>query len=426
MSLLLGPMKQYVAGFKELTDQCELLEIKDVPLIYLPLANGGSSQVELLVEVGDKVKVGTKVAVRNDNFTVPLFSSVSGEVVAIEQLLHCSRKRVKHLVIQNDFKYETEQAVKPLDVSKATREELIKLTEDAGIVGCGGAGFPTYFKYKVAKDIDSVLINAVECEPFITADYKEVCHDQEHLVIGLKAMLKMSQAKQMKVAIKKDRRALIAELNELFKAIPEIEVVAVPNQYPMGWERTLVYEVFKKRYNDLPSEVGVIVNNVTTAIQLGKALTSGIPIVEKVVTFSGDGLVKPENVLVPVGTKVKDIVAKLSGYRSENVVLIAGGPMMGFSMPNEDFVITPYSNAITVMESKPRESLACLRCGKCSDYCPAGLQPVRIMQWSDKGDLKALAKLRPQECIECGMCSFVCPSRLEVTEAVRQAKRKVA
>lgn len=370
--------------------------------------------------------MGTKVAVVNDNFKIPLYSSVSGQVVAVEQLLHGSRKRVKHLVIQNDFKYETETAVKPLDVNQASKEELINLTHEAGLVGCGGAGFPTYVKYKFAKDIHTVLINAVECEPFITADYREVKANIDYLILGVEAMLKMAEASSVKIAIKSDKPALITLINQAIANKPALSVVSVPCAYPMGWERTLVYEVFKKRYDQLPSEVGVIVNNATTAIQLGKALTNGSPIVEKVVTFSGDGLKTPKNVLVPVGTKVKDIISKLDGYVSEDVVLLAGGPMMGNAMPNEDFVISAYTNAITVMVHQPRHTIACLRCGSCSEHCPAGLQPVRIMQMDEKGDYQALAKLRPQECIECGLCSFVCPSQIEVTEAVRQAKRRLA
>lgn len=422
MSILIGPMKQHIPGHKELTDHKEILAIKDSALIYIPLANGGSTNVEVLVKTGDKVKVGTKVAVRNDNFTVPLFSSVSGKVVGVEKLLHSSNKQVDHLIIENDFQYDKEQAVMPVDINTTDRETLIDLTMNAGIVGCGGAGFPTYIKYKSAKDIHTILINGVECEPYITADYKEMSHHFDHLILGVEAMLKMAEAKKAVIAIKKDKGRLIDDLKNALKDKSQIEVVGVPNQYPMGWERTVVFEVFKKRYDRLPAEVGIIVNNATTAIQLGLAISQGEPIVEKVITVSGDGIKNPQNVLVPVGTKVKDIISKLAGYTSDDVLLINGGPMMGRTMPHEDFVITPYTNAITVLKTQKFTTLACLRCGKCSEYCPAGLQPVRINQMLAANNYEQLEKLVPQECIECGMCTFVCPSRIEVTEGVRRAK----
>ena len=194
----------------------------------------------------------------------------------------------------------------------------------------------------------------------------------------------------------------------------------------MGWERTLVYEYCKKRYNRLPSEIGIIVNNVTTAIAFARALQYGEGIVEKVVTFSGDGLKSPTNVRVPFGTKVSEIVAQIGGYASEDVMVIAGGPMMGKTIPTDEFVITNYSNAITILKNIKVDPMECMRCGRCNDACPAGLLPVRINNAEKMKDSDWMQKLRADQCIECGLCTYVCPSKIDVTEGVRRAKRALA
>jgi len=309
-----------------------------------------------------------------------------------------------------------------LDAVKATREELITFMMNAGIVGCGGAGFPTYIKYRDAKDVHTLLINAVECEPYITADYKIINDQLDDLVYGVSTMLKMSEAKEAIIAIKKTKKDLIGKVNKALEGQSNIRVQEVPDQYPMGWERTLVYEIFKKRYNKLPGEVGVIVNNATTAIAFAEALKSGKPILEKICTFSGEGLNHPTNVKVPVGVTVKEIVEQIGGYAAEEVIVVGGGPMMGRAQTNDEVVITTSSNAIIIVKPEPVDTIACLRCGRCNDHCPAGLLPVRINNAEAVGDVKLLQKLRADQCIECGMCTYVCPSKIEVTESVRRGK----
>jgi len=425
MSLLLGPMKQHLDGHKGLTDHNEILALKDAKRVYIPLINGQSTNVEVLVKEGDRVYVGTKVAQRNDSSIVPLFSSVSGKVVGQETFLHAILKPVAHLVIENDFKYETKAPFKPLDYTKASEAELIDFTMNAGIVGCGGAGFPTYVKYKFAKDVHTILINGVECEPYITADYRIMNEKGKEMVIGIKAMMKMAKAPKAIIAIKASHPELIATVKKEIEGHSDISVFPVPDVYPMGWERTVVFQVFKKRYDKLPGEVGVVVNNVTTAIALGTALETGMPITEKIVTVSGDGVKEPHNVTVPVGVRVSELVAKCGGYASEDVLLCAGGPMMGKTLTNDQFVITPYSNAITVLITRPIDKVACLRCGRCSDNCPSSLQPVRINQFEETKNYEMLKRLAVNDCIECGMCSYICPSKIDVTEGIRRAKRLV-
>ncbi len=425
MSLLLGQMNLHLNGHKELTTHNEIIKMKDLSVVKVPLVNGRVLYTQLVKE-GDVVKVGTKLAERNDHFYVPLYSPVSGVVKGVEKIINSSLKPCEHLVIENDGKYEVDLPLKPLDYKKATVEELVEFTKQAGIVGCGGAGFPTFFKYNNPKGIEKLIINAVECEPYITADYQMMSNNMRLLVLGVQAMFKMAKAEECLIAVKKTKKEMIAKLNDAFKGIEGIKIVAVPDVYPMGWERTLVYELTKKRYEKLPSEVGCIINNATTAISLANALTNGMPITQKVVTVSGDGVNNPSNVLCLIGTPVKELIAVCNGYSDEGVIVVDGGPMMGQAVTSDEFVISPSSNAITVIKNKKYKEIACLRCGRCSDHCPAGLQPVRINNAHAVSDIVTLNKLRVNECIECGLCSYVCPSNIEVTEGIRRAKRYMA
>ncbi|MBP3398197.1 MAG: RnfABCDGE type electron transport complex subunit C [Erysipelotrichaceae bacterium] len=425
MSFLTGPMRKHVNGHKDLTDHSEMKFVDPGALVYLPLINMGSTAYEVLVKEGDSVKVGTKVAFRKDHFTVPLYSSVSGTVKGIQKVMHASLKPIEHLVIENDGKYEKEAPLKPLDYKNASKEELVDFMKNMGLVGCGGAGFPAYIKYG-AKGIKNLIINAVECEPYLTCDYAGMKENLADLVSGVEAMLKTCEAEKAMVCIKETKKEFIPVLKEAFKDVEKTEVVAVPDVYPMGWERTLVYEVTKQRYDKLPSEVGCIVSNAATAISFAKCMRTGMPIVEKIVTVSGDGVKEPSNVRVPVGTPAGVIINACGGYTSEEILLIAGGPMMGKTITSDKFVIGTYSNALTVLKHVPVKAIACLRCGKCSDHCPAGLQPVRINMAEKSKDTDALKKLGVMDCVECGMCTYICPSKIDVTEGVRRAKRIMA
>lgn len=421
MSLFKGSMRVHLDGQKELTEHKDIVVVQPTQ-VAIPLFAGADTNPNILVNVGDEVLVGTKLAVFDARFVVPIYSSVSGKVVAIEEKLHQSLKKVKHVVIESDGKME--KAVNPtINYETASREELVDFMMNAGIIGCGGAGFPAYVKYKFAKDVEKLIINAVECEPFITSDYKIVESDFDTILVGIKAMLKMSEAKSCDIAIKKSHPELIAHVKEQLQGIDNINCVEVPDVYPMGWERTLVYELTGKRYDRLPGELGLIVNNATTAYMFGKAMLTGEPIVSRMLTVSGDGVKDPKNVVAPVGTAISEVIACAGGYASEDVIVSMGGPMMGGTVTTDAVSVERQNNAITVQNKKVVHDIACLRCGKCSDHCPAGLQPVRINQAAKVKDNDRLGKLDIMKCIECGMCTYICPSKITVTENVRRAKR---
>ncbi|MEF9967453.1 MAG: RnfABCDGE type electron transport complex subunit C [Longicatena sp.] len=426
MSLFKGPMRQHIQGFKDLSDHIDIMEVKAGKEVSIPLICGPSTNLEVLVKEGDKVFIGTKIAQANERNVVPIFASVSGKVKGIQKIMHSSLKPVDHLVIENDGEYKKVRSFEPLDYKTADRATLIDFMMNAGIIGLGGAGFPAYIKYKFAKNVDKLIINAVECEPFITADYKMIQAHKNEFVTGVLAMKKMAEAKEVAIAIKKTHPDLIGFVEEAFKEHSEVKVASVPDVYPMGWERVLVRELLHKEYDKLPGEVGAVVNNATTAIAFGEALTTGTPIVEKTLTVSGTAVQKPMNVKVALGVSAHEVIEACGGYTAENVKIIAGGPMMGKTIVNDKFVIDRNMNALTILENIPFSSVACLRCGKCSDHCPSGLQPVRIAQAVKLKDTASMQKLGAMDCIECGLCTFVCPSRLDVTENVRKAKRALA
>ena len=424
MSLFKGPMREHINGHKDLTEASELFVVDPGKTVSIPLFAGAAQNPKVLVAEGDKVAVGTKIAVFDERNVVPIFSSVSGTVKGIEKKMHQSLKQIDHIVIENDGLYTECQPFGTIDWQSASREELIDFMMNAGIIGCGGAGFPAYIKYKFAKDVQILIINAVECEPFITSDYYLTEHEFDLMLTGILAMKKMAEAKEVAIAIKKSHPELISFVQSKLKGVEGVAVREVPDVYPMGWERTLVREITGKDYDRLPGEAGAVVNNATTAYMFGKAMVKGEPIVSRVMTISGDGVKKPTNALVRMGTSMHEVVEQAAGgYAGEDILLSVGGPMMGATMTTDAVSVERQNNALTVQLNKPAQEIACLRCGRCSDHCPSGLQPVRISQAMKSKDMERIGLLQITSCIECGMCTYVCPSKIAVTETMRRAKR---
>ncbi len=424
MSLFLGKMCEHIPGHKDKTEHEKVLEIMPSKEVYIPLVAGNNTDFEVLVNEGDQVFVGTKLAQTKSGFVVPIYSSVSGIYTGNVKRMHSSLRPQQHMVIQVDHKQTAVQAFEPIQDENKSREELVEFTKNAGLVGLGGAAFPTYVKYLKPEGITTVLINGVECEPYITADYKLMMEDPKHLVTGALIMKKMADAKEVMICIKKSHPDLIEVVRQAAQNTGVV-VREVPDVYPMGWERTLVREVMKKEYGSLPAEAGCIVNNAGTAIMLARMMEYGEAISMKTVTISGQCVKKPMNVLVPVGMPVKEIFEH-TGFTQDSVRLIAGGPMMGKAIPNDLFVIDRAMNALTILDNPADNAIACLRCGSCSDHCPAGLQPVRIAMAVKEGNTEEMERRQAMSCVECGMCTYVCPSKIDVTENVRKAKRALA
>lgn len=373
---------------------------------------------DIYLEQGDsKLLVGDYVYKyqtigHKERFNVPIISSVSGTVVDIKD---------GYIKIKNDLLEKTEKEIINRDVSKIKKEEFLDIIEKAGIIGMGGAGFPTHMKYKTDKNIELLIVNAVECEPYITADYSIMNEKCNELLEGINNIIRINKINNAILAIKKTNVEVIKKFKEIIDKYPKIELRIVRDIYPMGWERTLIKEVTKKEYNILPIELGIVVNNISTIFAINNALKHDIPLVERIITITGENVKNPGNVMVKIGTSVNEILKFMGGIHDDSV-LISGGPMMGVEINKTEY-IKPQMNCILVLP-KPKEEniINCLRCGKCVSACPANLAPVLIKECSNKEEL---IKLQVNKCISCGLCSYICPSRIDLRNIVNEKKEVI-
>ncbi len=419
----------HIEGYKEMSISEKSKEYLNPKSVYLPT----SIPVELVIKKnpGDHVLLGEEVMTQEGRFGHPVLSPISGTVKGIVKRWHHSNKMVPMMEIENDFKEELIDTFKGLKPEEMSRADLIKVMKDSGLVGMGGAGFPAYAKYETKTKVDMVIINLAECEPFITCDYTSVMDYTETLIYGLRYLLKAADSDKGIIAIKEKKmnEPLVEKLMPLLDA--NMEIRFLKDVYPAGWERYTVETISKKTYKILPIEAGVIVSNASTTISFAETLKYGIPPSKKYVTFTGDSIKSPGNVLCKIGTNITDLLPLFGGLKdgieAKDCQIIAGGPMTGVSMFFEDFVTSHTLGAVILLEDKlkGKKTPECLGCGRCAEYCPVFLSPVEIRRVLAIGDAKELESLGVMKCIACGLCSFVCPSRLELTDAVTTAKNLV-
>ena len=392
--------------------------------IYIPLISGGDTNITVLVQKGDYVNKGGIVARRKGNFKIPLVSSVSGTVVGFEEHLCYTGEKVKCIKIENDFKDSELNIKKTKKLSDISKKEFIELLQEKGIIGMGGAGFPTYAKYDSERKINTLIVNAVECEPYITADQILGLNFSDEILEAIDAILEINEIEEAYIAVKKTNSSLINEFNNHIGTYPKIKLVLLDDFYPMGWERMIVKKIMKEDYDRLPIELGVVINNISTIYAIYGALKFNRALTERTITFAGNMLKSPQNVVVKIGTPVSEVIENIEGYkRGKEALFIAGGPMMGKSLPSDDLIVTPNLNCILVLKKEEEVENQCIRCGKCISVCPAMLSPVLIKD--NLNNIEELKKLHPEKCIECGSCSFICPSGLRIRECVKLAKEKI-
>ena len=392
--------------------------------VYIPLISGNDTNITISVKKGDYVYKGSIVGKRKGNFRIPIHSSISGTVVDYEEKYTSNGKKVKCIVIENDFLDAIEKEYENNDITKYTKKEFLKTIQDCGIVGMGGSGFPTYVKYNIDKKINTLIINAVECEPYITSDFVLIREKCEEILEAIDAVREINNIDEAIIAIKESNIELKEIIDNYIGTYLKIKVVLVPDIYPMGWEKNLVKYIKKVDYEKLPMEKGIIVNNVSTMYAIYEALKYKKPLTERIVTFTGENLKRPQNVMVKLGTSANEIIKKVGGLNKKEVTYVSGGPMMGTSIPTDDIIININDNCILVLD-KVEEDIesTCMRCGKCVDNCPAKLSPVLIKEALNNTD--KLKKLEPMRCIECGLCSYICPAKINLREKVKLAKEKL-
>jgi electron transport complex, RnfABCDGE type, C subunit len=398
----------------------EIVEFKKPKEVYIPLICGNDTDVTVIPKVGDYVYKGSVVGNNKGNFKMFIHSSVSGKVTAIESKNHPYGKQVKCLIVENDFKEQLKEIKGIKDnIHDYSKEEFIEIIKNAGIIGMGGAGFPTYVKYDTDKKIKTLVVNAVECEPYVSADYMMVKTKFKEILEAIDAIMEINKIDNCIIGVKKSNKVLVKLINQYIGTYLKIKLKTVPNRYPMGWERTLIQTTLGITYDRLPIEKGIVVNNVSTIYAIYEALKTGLPVLERIITISGEYTKKPTNISVKVGTPIHELLEQFE-LRNKRLVLIAGGPMMGDSLVNDEVMVTKELTALIALPPLKREETACLRCGKCIEVCPAGICPVIIKDCAT--NRKKLINLTPEKCISCGLCSYICPARIDVRKIVNDAK----
>ena len=417
---------------KELAKGSEIVDLKPTGNLVYPVSQHIGAPAAPVVKVGDVVLKGQKIAEAGGFVSAPIYASVSGTVKAIEPHLNPTGGTVNSIVIENDGEYKEVEYPETKPLEEMSKEEILNAIGEAGVVGMGGAGFPTKVKLspKEPDKIDYVIANCAECEPYITADYRCILETPEKLVGGMKVVLRLFDNAKGIFGVEDNKPDCIAKLKELTKDEPRMEVVSLKTKYPQGGERQLIYATTGRAINSamLPADAGCVVDNVATMISIYQAVVEGKPSMERVVTVSGDAVEKPGNFRVPFGMNQAELVEAAGGFKSEPEKLISGGPMMGFAMFTLDVPVTKTSSAIlgfTRDQASKFESTACINCGRCVDACPSRLIPSRLADYAEHHDEEAFTAHEGLECMECGCCSFVCPAKRQLKQAIG-SMRKIA
>lgn len=385
------------------------------------------------VSKGDHVLAGQKIAEANGFVSVPLHASVSGTVKGIEKRLTATGGKVDSIIIENDQQYE-EASFQTADLSSLSREEIISRIREGGVVGMGGAGFPTHVKLspKDPQKIEYVLVNGAECEPYLTSDYRRMLEEPEKVVAGLEIILKLFDQATGYICIEDNKPDCIEKMKALVKDKPRMEVKELMTKYPQGGERTLIYAATGREINSsmLPADVGCVVDNIDTVVAIYKAVILGRPVMSRIVTVTGDAIAHPRNFTVLTGTNMEELIQAAGGLKADTAKVVSGGPMMGFAMFDLHVPCVKTTSAFlclerdAVSEAKKQET-ACINCGRCVTVCPGRVLPARLATLAERGDMEGFEKMNGMECCECGCCSYVCPAKRPLTQSIKSMRKMV-
>ena len=401
-------------------------------LVY-PLSQHIGAPSVPCVKKGDTVLAGQKIADAGGFVSVPLHASVSGTVKGIEKRLNATGSMVDCIVIENDQQYQ-ETEFQEARLEDLTKEEILNRIKEGGVVGMGGAGFPTHVKLapKDPSKIEYILVNGAECEPYITSDYRRMIEEPEKVVKGLQVIVTLFDSAKGYICIEDNKPDCIAKMKELVKDIDRIEVKEMMTKYPQGGERTLIYAATGREINStmLPADVGCVVDNVETVISVYKAVILGRPVNSRVVTVTGDGIKEPKNLLVLAGTDMSELVDAAGGLKAKIAKAISGGPMMGFALYDLHVPCTKTTSAFLFLEhdavSEAQEiQTACINCGRCVSVCPGHVLPARLAKLAERGDMAGFEALDGMECCECGCCSYICPAKRPLTQSIKSMRKMV-
>lgn len=401
-------------------------------LVY-PLSQHIGAPAKPVVKKGDRVLVGQRIAEAGGFVSAHIHASVSGTVKNIEPRLTAGGTKVESIIIENDGEYEVMERPAPTNWQEMDRKDLLAVIQDAGIVGMGGAGFPTHVKLspKNPDSIDYIIVNGSECEPYLTSDYRRMLEEPEKVVTGLEIVLHMFPQASGIIAIEDNKPEAIRIMKEQTAEHPKIQVNVMKTKYPEGAERQLIYANTGRYINSgmLPADAGCIVHNVDTVTAIYKAVVEGVPLIDRIITISGDDIVDPKNFKVLLGTSLQELIEAAGGYLDgEPEKIISGGPMMGKAMFSTEVPAVKGSSAVLCMkkdEVAACEPSNCIRCGRCVAVCPGRVNPTKLASLAEHGKLDAFVEQDGMECCECGCCSYVCPAKRHLTQTIAATRKAI-
>ncbi len=398
-------------------------------LVY-PLSQHIGAPAKPIVEKGDRVLTGQKIAEAGGFVSAPIYATVSGTVKAIEPRRVVTGDNVMSIVIENDGLYDEVEYPKVKPLEEMSREEIIECIKEAGIVGMGGAGFPTFIKLspKEPDKIDYVIANCAECEPYLTSDYRRMIEEPEKLIKGLKVSLQLFPNARGILAVEDNKPDCIEILRKLTKDETRISVKALKTKYPQGAERQIIYAATGRAINSsmLPADAGCVVNNVDTVVAIYHAVYEGKPLMNRIVTVTGDAVADPRNFIVRIGTNYHELIEEAGGFKTEPVKIVSGGPMMGFGIFDLDVPTTKTASALLCLtqdDVSRMEPSACIKCGRCVEACPSRLLPNKLAVYAQNYAEEEFLALEGMECVECGCCSFVCPAKRPLTQSIKSMRK---
>ena len=420
-------------GGKDYSQNCPIQPIEPEAEMVFPISQNLGAPSKPVVAKGDRVLKGQLIAEAGGFIGAPIFSSVSGTVKAIEKRLVINGSKVDSIVIENDGLDEAVEgfgAERELD--SLSKEEIVDSIRNAGIVGLGGAGFPTVVKLtpKNADDIDYLIINGAECEPYLTSDYRLMLEKPEELILGIKAILRLLPNAKAVIGIEANKPEAIKTMTELARIDDRIDVCALKTKYPQGGERQLIYAVTKRKINSkmLPADKGCVVDNIGTVYAIYEAVYKNMPLIHNILTVTGEGVNTPGNFDVPLGVSHSYLLEKAGGAKEGVLKFISGGPMMGFAMGSLDVPVVKTSSSILAYlhdEVADSPETPCIHCGRCARACPEFLVPQLMGKAMKNQDVEEFSRLGGMECIECGSCAFVCPAKIPLTQMFKLGKIKI-
>ena len=414
---------------KEFSEHVDLKKFPDPKTVVISMSQHLGAPANPIVQVGDTVKVGQKIGEAAGFISAPVHSSVSGTVVAVEPRMHGTRgSEVMAVVIESDGKNTLHESVQPhKSLDELTPDEIIDIVKEAGIVGMGGAGFPTCVKLKPAKPVDTILLNGCECEPLLTADHRVLLEFADDIVFGLKAVLKTTGAENGIIVIEDNKPDAIELMKEKVADIGNMEVFVARTKYPQGAEKTLIKRVMGRKVpsGGLPADVGVIVDNISTVKAISDAIQKGMPLIERVTTITGEKIKNPGNFIIKIGTSVKDLIDYCGGFTDDDVLVKMGGPMMGFPLNTLDVPMMKGSNGIIAIDTDETKEQPCIKCGRCVDVCPMELSPLYFVKYAKEENWQGMKDMNVMDCVECRCCQYICSSKIPIINSIKAGKNAV-